>query len=39
LTKYIADQEKHHRNESIQDEYRRLCKKYGVALDERYVWD
>jgi len=39
LTKYIANQEEHHRKESFQDEFRRLCKKYGVALDERYVWD
>jgi REP element-mobilizing transposase RayT len=39
LTEYIANQEEHHRHESFQDEFRRLCKKYGVALDERYVWD
>ena len=39
LLKYIAEQEEHHRKESFQDEFRRLCKKYGVALDERYVWD
>lgn len=36
---YIANQEKHHRKESFQDEFRRLCKKYGVEFDERYVWD
>lgn len=36
---YIANQEQHHRKESFQDEFRRLCKKYGVAIDERYVWD
>jgi putative transposase len=39
LEKYIQDQERHHRRESFQDEFRRLCKKYGVAIDERYVWD
>jgi putative transposase len=39
LTKYIANQEEHHRKESFQEEFRRLCRKYGVALDERYVWD
>lgn len=39
LTKYIANQEQHHRRESFQDEFRRLCKKYGVEIDERYVWD
>jgi len=39
LMQYIADQEAHHRTESFQDEFRRLCKKYGAAIDERYVWD
>ena len=39
LTKYIEDQEEHHRRESFQDEFRRLCAKYGVEIDERYVWD
>ena len=36
---YITNQEAHHRKESFRDEFRRLCKKYGVAIDERYVWD
>lgn len=39
LTKYIADQAEHHRQVSFQDEFRRLCRKYGVEIDERYVWD
>ncbi len=39
LTRYIEDQEDHHRRESYQDEFRRLCKKYGLSIDERYVWD
>jgi REP element-mobilizing transposase RayT len=39
LIKYIANQEEHHRRETFQDEFRRLCKKYGVEIDERYVWD
>lgn len=39
LKRYIANQEEHHRQESFQDELRRLCKKYGVTIDERYVWD
>ena len=39
LTKYIADQESHHRTESFQDEFRRVCAKYGVEIDERYAWD
>lgn len=39
LKQYIAEQEEHHRKESFQDEFRRLCVKYGAAIDERYVWD
>jgi len=39
LTFYIANQADHHRHESFQDEYRRLCKKYGIEFDERYAWD
>ena len=39
LIQYIANQEEHHRRETFQDEFRRLCKKYGVVIDERYVWD
>ena len=23
----------------VQDEFRRVCAKYGVAIDERYAWD
>jgi REP element-mobilizing transposase RayT len=39
VKKYIFTQEQHHRKESFQDEFRRICKKYGVDIDERYVWD
>ena len=39
LKRYIANQEEHHGEEAFQDEFRRLLKKYGVAYDERYVWD
>jgi putative transposase len=39
LRKYIANQEEHHRQESFQDEFRRLCAKYGMPIDERFVWD
>jgi putative transposase len=39
LIEYIDNQVEHHRHESFQDEYRRLCKKYGLEIDERYVWD
>ena len=36
---YIDGQEKHHRAVSFQEEVRAFFKKYGVAYDERYVWD
>ena len=39
LTKYIAIQATHHKTESFQDEFRRLCRKYGLEVDERYAWD
>ena len=36
---YVATQEEHHREVSYQDEFRALCRKHGVEMDERYVWD
>lgn len=39
LIEYIENQVEHHRRATFQDEFRRLCKKYGVVIDERYVWD
>jgi REP element-mobilizing transposase RayT len=39
LIEYIANQMEHHRQDSFQDEFRRLCQKYGIDLDERYAWD
>lgn len=39
LKKYIANQKVHHRGKRFQDEYREICKNYGVEIDERYVWD
>ena len=39
LKRYIANQAEHHKTETFQDEFRRLCRKYGLEIDERYVWD
>jgi REP element-mobilizing transposase RayT len=39
LREYIEIQQEHHRRFSFQDEFRRMCQKYGVEIDERYVWD
>ena len=36
---YIAGQEDHHRQDSFQDEFRALLRRYDIAFDERYVWD
>ena len=39
LTRYIDNQEEHHRTHTFQDEYRDLLRKYHREFDERYVWD
>ena len=39
LVKYVSEQERHHRRVGFQEEFRRVLGKYGVAFDERYVWD
>ena len=36
---YIRNQVEHHAKLSYQDEYRRLCEKHGLEIDEQYVWD
>lgn len=39
VTRYIREQKIHHRGWTFQDEFRILCRKYEVEIDERYVWD
>jgi len=39
LLAYIANQESHHHTATFQEEFRHLLGKYGIAYDERYVWD
>ena len=39
LVAYIDSQEEHHRARTFQEEYRAFLNKYGVAFDERYIWD
>jgi REP-associated tyrosine transposase len=36
---YIKRQKEHHSTQSFQVEFRMLCDRHGVAIDERYVWD
>ncbi|MFN0280000.1 MAG: transposase [Pyrinomonadaceae bacterium] len=39
VTRYIRDQKEHHKKQSFEDEFRTLCLKYQVEIDERYAWD
>lgn len=39
LCKYIDEQERHHKKQSFQDEFRMFLNKYGVEYDEAFVWD
>ena len=39
VKKYVANQEQHHKRITFQDEFRELCKRHGIELDERYAWD
>ncbi|HWC59324.1 MAG TPA: transposase [Verrucomicrobiae bacterium] len=36
---YIQGQPEHHKQKDFKDEFREFCKRYNVAVDERYVWD
>ncbi len=36
---YLSGQVEHHRTVTFQEEYIAFLKRYGVAYDERYVWD
>ena len=39
VKEYIEKQEEHHRTMSFQDEFRLLCQRHQIEIDERYVWD
>ena len=39
VTRYIAGQKEHHTRRDFKDEFRALCAKYEVPIDERYCWD
>jgi putative transposase len=36
---YVMRQEEHHKRKSFQDEFRELCQKHGIAIDEQRVWE
>ena len=39
VSRYIKNQEEHHRKMTFQDELRALFQRHEVEFDERYVWD
>ena len=39
VDEYIRTQQEHHKKLSFQDEFRELCKRHEIEIDERYVWD
>ena len=39
IMRYIDRQEAHHRKIDFKDEFRAILQRYGVASDERYLWD
>lgn len=39
VVNYIRNQEEHHQHMSFQDEFRKICNRHGIELDERYAWD
>lgn len=39
VDQYIRDQDEHHARMSFQEEYRKVCEKHEIEIDERYVWD
>ncbi len=39
VKQYIAAQEDRHRKMSFRDEFREICRRHGIEIDERYVWD
>jgi len=39
VKEYIADQERHHRQVTFQEEFRELLRRHQIEWDERHVWD
>ena len=39
VTRYIANQEEHHKKVTFQQEYMAFLKKNKIAYDERYIWE
>ena len=39
VRQYIKNQENHHQKISYKEEFRRLCMKNKIDIDEKFVWD
>jgi REP element-mobilizing transposase RayT len=39
VKQYIENQQVHHQSTSFADAFRAICKKHGMEIDERFVWD
>ena len=39
VIEYADEQAKHHQMMTYQEEFRSLCRKHEIVIDERYVWD
>lgn len=39
LTRYIENQEEHHRKKSFKEELLEILNRYGIEYEERYLWD
>ncbi len=39
VTRYLANQEEHHRKLSFQEEFLELLRRHNLKWDDRYVWD
>ncbi len=39
VKRYIANQERHHKRRSFEDEFRALLVRHGIEFDERYLWE
>ena len=37
--RYVQNQEAHHRRMTFQEEFRMICERHSIQIDERYVWD
>ena len=39
VDEYIRNQDSHHKKMSFKEEYRKICERHGLEIDDRYVWD